>query len=287
MRLLTTAFFLFAALASAEDAEPAEARRLKPDHAPTPFSAARIREGCPSGRVSTFLIEQGGHKVLQVFRFVKADAEGAEFSVDITTEDGKPLKKSQPTRQTWSGFQAHASFPANVTRITEGRVKTPAGTFDCWVYIVIAKGKTVTKESRFYFAKTIPGPPVKMTQQMDGKTVFSMTLVRHRDGQEKHVLSAMGAYAEEFEKLDAEARGKTTKPGYVKSRAIAEEAKAIFKRIDKNGDGKLSPDEFLAGSKITDPKKATLAFHRFDRDADGAITLEEFGNTCLEWALGG
>jgi Ca2+-binding EF-hand superfamily protein len=137
-----------------------------------------------------------------------------------------------------------------------------------------------------------------MTQQMDGKTVFSMTLVRHRDGQEKHVLSAMGAkgaatdeqkkaYAEEFEKLDAKARGKTTKPGYVKSRAIADEAKAIFKKMDKNGDAKLTPDEFLAGSKITDAKKATLAFHRFDRDADGAITLEEFGNTCLEWALGG
>ena len=39
MRALLIALALFAPSAAAEDTEPVESRRLKPDHAPTPYSA--------------------------------------------------------------------------------------------------------------------------------------------------------------------------------------------------------------------------------------------------------
>ena len=43
-------------------------------------------------------------------------------------------------------------------------------------------------------------------------------------------------------------------------------AGGVFQRYDRNGDGKVTPDEL--------PDKATFA--RFDLNKDGAITLEEY-----------
>ena len=43
-------------------------------------------------------------------------------------------------------------------------------------------------------------------------------------------------------------------------------ADAVFSRFDKNGDGKVTPDE------LTNPR----AFERFDLDKDGSISLAEY-----------
>lgn len=39
-------------------------------------------------------------------------------------------------------------------------------------------GKETT--SRFYFAKTLPGPPVSMTVEVEGKVVARMTLLERK-----------------------------------------------------------------------------------------------------------
>lgn len=49
---------------------------------------------------------------------------------------------------------------------------------------------------------------------------------------------------------------------------------AMFSRRDKNNDGKLTREEFLANQP--DPDKAPARFTRFDKDGDGVLTREEF-----------
>ena len=48
----------------------------------------------------------------------------------------------------------------------------------------------------------------------------------------------------------------------------------MFERRDKDKDGKLTRDEFLANQP--DPDKAPARFIQFDADKDGALTRDEF-----------
>lgn len=49
---------------------------------------------------------------------------------------------------------------------------------------------------------------------------------------------------------------------------------AMFKKKDANGDGKLSKEEFLKGSK--DAAKSEKQFAAKDKDKDGCLTCDEF-----------
>jgi Ca2+-binding EF-hand superfamily protein len=49
-----------------------------------------------------------------------------------------------------------------------------------------------------------------------------------------------------------------------------------IKKLDKNGDGKVSAEEWKAiPSAKTDPAKNAESFKKLDKNADGFITLEE------------
>ena len=50
----------------------------------------------------------------------------------------------------------------------------------------------------------------------------------------------------------------------------------LFETKDKNHDGKLSPEEFLAGQ--ADQKAAKANFEKWDTDKDGVLAREEFIN---------
>jgi Ca2+-binding EF-hand superfamily protein len=50
---------------------------------------------------------------------------------------------------------------------------------------------------------------------------------------------------------------------------------AAFKRKDKNKDGHLSRDEYIAKAKDTD--QSTRNFIKKDKNGDGKVTREEFG----------
>jgi len=163
--------------------ENEEARRLRPDHAPAPFTAEEIRLACAEGRTDTYRVELRSEKPAKhTLKFLKCDREGAEVESTNTLEDG--TVKTTKERQAWVDFQTQASFPEIDTKITEETIEVPAGKFECWLYTV-QKKEGDPAVVRLYFAKKLPGHPVKITSEEKGKTIFTMTLLEHKDGGKK------------------------------------------------------------------------------------------------------
>lgn len=172
MRVYTGLLLLLAGIGRADDA-----RQLRPDHAPTPYSAHDIAACCAHGRTIVFEVATPQGKMHQKTRFLLPDAEGVEVEViNLSPKTGKPAGPVRGSRALWTELQKHASFPKSVTKVAPGDVTTPVGTFRCQVYtLTIPSGKRV-----FYFANDLPGPPVKMTAfDPSGKQVMSLTLIRH------------------------------------------------------------------------------------------------------------
>jgi len=69
---------------------------------------------------------------------------------------------------------------------------------------------------------------------------------------------------------DQKSAGKATAPKPKQDRA------AMFAKRDKDGDGRLTREEFLAGQP--DPDEAPKRFALFDTDKDGFLTRDEFVN---------
>ena len=79
---------------------------------------------------------------------------------------------------TWLDLQAHASFPAAQTTIEPEALDTPMGTSTCLRYTV-REGATV---DTFWFAKELPGMPVKSTTEQEGRLTSTVTMVRNSVG---------------------------------------------------------------------------------------------------------
>ncbi len=137
-------------------------RMLRPDHAPTPFTAEEIRRGCPTGRTVTARTEAAGEPDrVDTTVFAETDEQGALLE-----------SNGQEHRVTWLELQSHASFPAELTTITEEMIQIPLGRMECLSYRVV-KDETV---STFWFAKDRPGMPVLFMTETNG-AVLSTTFV--------------------------------------------------------------------------------------------------------------
>ena len=178
MRMALVLAILLGPLGISSGAEPSTKRQLRPDHAPTPYSAAEIAARCVHGCTVVFELESPRGKVLQQTRFLLPDAEGVDIeTANLNPRTGKPFAKPGSARATWKTLQSHGSFPKANTTITDGVVETPAGRFECRVYTVtVPSGKRV-----LYFANGLAGQPVKfLAFDHDGKQMLSVTLVRQR-----------------------------------------------------------------------------------------------------------
>lgn len=132
------------------------------DHAPTPFTAAEIRAGCPTGRTVTARTEAMGEPDrVDLTVFVETDQEGA-----VLESNGRRH------RVTWRELQGHASFPAAATSISEEVARTPLGEMECLCYRVVSSNAAST----FWFAKERPGMPILFTTESDG-VLASTTIV--------------------------------------------------------------------------------------------------------------
>jgi hypothetical protein len=147
---------------------------LRPDHAPTPFTADEIRRGCPPGRTIRLRVEAAGaDPVLRVTRFRESDDDGAVQEGGRFTLEGLPLETPHRDRTRWAEFQAHASFPADRTRVDRVDLDTPMGSEECLRYTVGDDEAAAV----FWFATARPGMPVRVEERRGGETVFTMTMI--------------------------------------------------------------------------------------------------------------
>ena len=159
--------------------KPPESNRMKPDHAPTPFSAEEIRIGCPRDRKIVFQVETFGKQmVFQTLTFVTVSEKEVVFESMTTGMEGKRVGSRRMSTGTWKDLQSHASFPGAQTKIQKEPFTINTGTFDCWRYEVTLKKEGKTNVQRYWFALDLPGPPICFEETVDGKLAFKMTMLK-------------------------------------------------------------------------------------------------------------
>ena len=137
---------------------PPESHRLRPDHLPTPFSAAQIQAGSPVGRRIWVRREVSGQEpTYRQIRLVHNDALGATHEYRATDMNGVPTGDAVERHSTWLELQGHASQPADRTSLDEVERTLAWGNERCWRYVVREDDGT---ESRFWFAQRHPGMPM-------------------------------------------------------------------------------------------------------------------------------
>ncbi len=143
-------------------------------HAPTPFTAAEIRDGCPAGRTIGLLIEpRDGDPYLTINRFVTVDEEGADHTTESLSMEGEPIDDPVELRTKWEEFQAHASFPEDQTEIADDVLESRMGDLRCRRYTV-TDGPTTDV---YWFAVDKPGMPVKVETTAPGGVTYRMTMI--------------------------------------------------------------------------------------------------------------
>jgi hypothetical protein len=148
-------------------------RIIDPGHAPTPFTAEEIRQGCPPGRKITIEhTDPDGSPETWLTVFVEADDEGALLTNQRVAGNGELLGEPSEFRATWDELQAHASFPSERTSIENETLSTPLGTLDCLRYTIDDGEKTKI----LWFDRSRPGLPVR-TESRDANGAGLITEV--------------------------------------------------------------------------------------------------------------
>ena len=151
--------------------------QLAPDHLPTPFTAEEIRLGCPPGRTLRYAHERGGQPtVIRVTRYVTGDADGCVQESWQESAEGTRLNAPERSSSTWRELQQHASFEAATTTRDEDEIDLPAGSFQCLRYTRVDNRGTW----RFWFARNLPGSPVRFEQEVANEIVFKATLLENK-----------------------------------------------------------------------------------------------------------
>jgi len=149
---------------------------LAPGQAPTPFTAAEIRDRCAVGKTIRVLVEIDGEPPYQrVTRYVECDDSGATIERSDLALDGSPLEEPEVDQVTWLDLQGHASFPEDDTTIESEAIETPLGELECLRYTV----RDSSSEKVFWFAKDLPGMPVRFLVRNEGKVGMTVSVVEH------------------------------------------------------------------------------------------------------------
>ncbi|MCI0157174.1 hypothetical protein KNO15_10755 [Leifsonia shinshuensis] len=142
---------------------------LAPGLAPTPFTAAEIRAGCPVGRVSVVRTAHG----LGSIRFASDDEEGAWIEDTPLDESGAAAGPVERGRSTWRELQEHAAFPLESTTIERVELAGPLGRLPCLRYSV-RRGDAVLV---FWFAVGLPGMPIRVERTEGDETTVTLEVV--------------------------------------------------------------------------------------------------------------
>ncbi len=174
--------------ATAPQATGATSRRAaqagRPDaeatrYAPPPFTADQIRAATRPGRTYLFRLTLPGRSqgpLLREMRFVHAHSQGGQLSTRTLNADRSPRGEATVNTFTWAELVSHASYPKDATTVTAVSHTVPAGTFDCLRYEVRQEQTVIVA----YFAKALPGAPVRHTLTEGGKLRSEMVLTEHK-----------------------------------------------------------------------------------------------------------
>lgn len=156
---------------------PPESHRLQPDHHPTPFSAAQIRDGFMAvGEVRSRIVRVASEPYVHVRRNLSADGDTGTYEVWTETLEGDRTSEPEHGSSTFVELQAHASMPAAATTIEPVEIDIPMGRFDGLRYTRVQGDRTDT----FWFARARPGAPVRIESRVGGELVFSSTAIAER-----------------------------------------------------------------------------------------------------------
>ncbi len=147
--------------------------------APRPYTTEQIRDHFAAGSVIKFRLHSAEGDILRRTEFTAVTDDTCTMSTINQALDGTPLILPQVTTVPWSDLRDHASWPAKEIVRTEGSVTVAIGTFDAWIYThspANAPGQTIT----YWFAKDLPGPPVKVSAIDKGVEVETMELIERK-----------------------------------------------------------------------------------------------------------
>lgn len=152
---------------------PAPAATSAVQTAPTPFTADQIKASIHTGRRYIWNVELADHRhEVHSLAFVAVDADGAVIATSALDASGQQLAPPERNHTTWAEARDHASFPADATTITDETITVPAGRYPCRLYTVTQGPKVM----QFYFATTMPGPPVKIVATSAGQVIETREL---------------------------------------------------------------------------------------------------------------
>ena len=196
-----------------------------------PFSAREIHDSCKVGHALVFEVEVAGKATTQLtIRFVSTTDDDAGFETTVSGADGRVIEGPASAHARWDELRHHASFPRDKTAITDETVTTPAGTFAARVYTVRRSDDEVSK---FYFAKSLPGPPVLFFTDKGGARVSTSTLQSVGDSPANTApvaLDAIDAMATEMPEVAALSR---IRASY--SPAFSSDGKRVFFLSNRSG----------------------------------------------------
>ena len=138
---------------------------------------AELRAGCPFGRAVEYRVEKpGGLAVTERWSFQPVDNDTVKVTTEHFDAEGKSSGPPDVESAKWTELHEHAHFRAAATKIDDEVLELPIGKTDCMHYVV-TEGPLVRS---FWFARHMPGPPVKAVVEKNGATVLTMTMQANR-----------------------------------------------------------------------------------------------------------
>jgi hypothetical protein len=170
--------------AASESGAAAQGAAALPDAhpalAPYPFTAEQIRDATRQGRTYVYRVERPVNDITMTrMEFVDVGENDAMIR-HVRWKEGETPSPPHDGRSTWQDLQGHAAYAADRTTVTEESITVPAGTFECLHYKELPSGTQPGTD--VWFAKELPGAPVRLVETLDGVPMVDMQLMEHRAG---------------------------------------------------------------------------------------------------------